>query len=313
MDYIETVLGIKTQYQAWEHEAELPYFILDRYEIRQVTIDTIKTIFLYPKAELDQMASLKKQISRIQKLEALPVVIIMNSITRNRREYLISAKIPFIIPGKQLYLPFMGLLLQEQFQQNLKPVEQLQPSAQVLFFYYLYQKKKQLYVNEAVNALFFSGMTITRAVRQLEQTGLFTTKKDGVQKILTGKYEGRELFIKMQPYLSSPIRKKIYVNNQSAMQYAYSSGLSALSEKTMINPPNVKCYAVSGKNNRLSGTDILMDSTTQVEIELWKYDPGILSNDKTVDILSLIMSFENNTDERIEEAIEDLLNYMEEH
>lgn len=97
------------------------------------------------------------------------------------------------------------------------------------------------------------------------------------------------------------------------MQYAYSSGLSALSEKTMINPPNVKCYAVSGKNNRLSGTDILMDSTTQVEIELWKYDPGILSNDKTVDILSLIMSFENNTDERIEEAIEDLLNYMEEH
>lgn len=61
MDYIETVLGIKTQYQAWEHEAELPYFILDRYEIRQVTIDTIKTIFLYPKAELDQMASLKNK------------------------------------------------------------------------------------------------------------------------------------------------------------------------------------------------------------------------------------------------------------
>lgn len=307
MKYIETILGVKVQYQKWQHEAELPYYILDRYELRQATIDTVKTVFLYPKTELEQMASVKKQIARIQKLEALPVVIVMENINRNRREYMISFRIPFVVPDRQLYLPFMGIALQERFEAEAVFKEQLQPSAQVLFFYYLYQRRKQLPMNEAIKALGFSGMTITRAVRQLEQTDLFITQKNGVQKILIGKQEGRELFEKMYPYLSSPVRKKIYIKKQTGLQGMYLSGLTALSRKSMLNPSNIISYAIDAKNAKIEGSDILIDATVQIEIELWKYNPDILSKDGMVDTLSLVMSLKENADERVEEAVEELL------
>ena len=40
---------------------------------------------------------------------------------------------------------------------------------------------------------------------------------------------------------------------------------------------------------------------------MWKYDPLLLSRDGVVDPLSLVMSLRGNTDERVEEALEDLM------
>ena len=308
MDYIEKTLGLKACYQPWNHTAELPYYLLDRYDFQQVTLDSVKTLFIYPKTELDQLASIKKQVAKIQKFEPLPVVIILNNISRSRLQYMISAHIPFIVPQKQIYLPFMGIVLQNRFGAESVRAEELQPSAQVLFFYYLYQKKKQIYMSDASKKLGFSAMTVTRAVRQLEQTAFFTTEKEGVQKKLIGRFTARELYDKMQPYLTSPVRKTIYVDKSVSLSSMRIAGMSALSQMSMINPPNILCYAVSGKKGELTGTDILMDASAQVKIELWKYDPGILSLNDAVDPLSLAVSLKEEPNERIEEAVDILLN-----
>ena len=307
MDYIETTLGIKVHYQPWSHTDELPYYLLDRYEFQQVTLESIKTLFLYPKMELDQLASLKKQLAKLQKFEPVPIVIVLRNISRSRMQYMLSAHIPFIVPDRQIYLPFMGIALQNKFYAETIPTEKLQPSAQVLFFYYLYQKKRQIYLSNVSRKLGFSGMTVTRAVRQLEQTTLFTTEKDGVQKILRGKYTMRELYDKMQPHLISPVRRIIYADKCAPLPPTQIAGMSALSRMSMINPPDVPCYAVDGKKGVPAGTDILIDSSAQVKIELWKYDPSVLTENDTVDPLSLAMSLKGDSDERIEEAVEILL------
>lgn len=307
MEYIEKVLGIRVRYQQWKHENDLPFYLIERYEFRQVFLDNTAAIFLYPKGKLDQMASVKKQISRIQKIENLPVVIVMKSMSRNQREYLIAAKIPFVVPDRQLYLPFIGIVLQEKFDAEILPVEQLQPSSQVLLFYYLYQEKKHICPSEVMKESGYSGMTITRAVRQLEQTGMFETKKVGGKKILTGKYAGRQLFEKMQPYLISPVRKIIYISKEKNVPDASVAGLSALSEKSMLNPPDVRCYAVYGKGIKLEGTETLMDAASQIEIELWRYDPQIFEKKGIVDTLSLAASLKNRADERTEDALDEIL------
>lgn len=223
-------------------------------------------------------------------------------------QYMISAHIPFVVPEKQIYLPFIGIALQNRFSTESVKTEQLQPSAQVLFFYYLYQKKNQIYMSDAGKKLGFSAMTVTRAVRQLEQTTFFTTEKDGVQKKMTGKYTARELYDKMKPYLISPVRKTIYVDKQAPLPSMRIAGMSALSQMSMINPPDFFCYAVNGKKAALTGTDILMDASAQVKVELWKYDPDILSGSDAVDPLSLAVSLKDDPDERIEEAVEMLIN-----
>jgi hypothetical protein len=47
-----------------------------------------------------------------------------------------------------------------------------------------------------------------------------------------------------------------------------------------------------------------------VVIELWRYDPCLLSQSNSVDRLSLYLSFEAADDERIEAALEELLKGM---
>ncbi|MCH3916625.1 MAG: MarR family transcriptional regulator [Spirochaetia bacterium] len=309
IDYIETTLGMKTSYQQWPHESELPYYLRDRYEFSQATIGNIKTIFVYPKMNLDQMGSVKKQISRIQKIEPLPVVFVLKSIDRNRRTYMISAKIPFIVPNNQIYLPFMGIVLQDRFKTEKIPMIRLQPSTQVLFFHFLYQKQNLIYLNDVAHMLGYSAMTISRAASQLEQTGLFGTQKDGLRKILISRYNGQQLFRKMLPYLISPVHKTIFIEKKNNLSKLYSAGISALSGKSMLNPPAVKCYATRKEQN-WEKTNILMDADIQVQVELWKYDPGILGKNGIVDTLSLAMALKDNQDERVKEALDKTLNQI---
>ena len=163
-------------------------------------------------------------------------------------------------------------------------------------------------MSDAGKKLGFSAMTVTRAVRQLEQTTFFTTEKDGVQKKLIGKYPARELYDKMRPYLISPVRKTVYIDKQTHLTPMRIAGMSALSQMSMINPPDILCYAVNGKKEEFTGTDILMDASAQVKVELWKYNPDILSENDVVDPLSLAISLKDDPDERIEEAVEILIN-----
>lgn len=79
-----------------------------------VSMNERKMIFLYPKTELEQIEVLKKHIARIQKNENLPVVLVLKELSFRQKEYLIREKIPFIVDGKQIYLPFMAVCLQER-------------------------------------------------------------------------------------------------------------------------------------------------------------------------------------------------------
>jgi hypothetical protein len=77
---------------------------------------------------------------------------------------------------------------------------------------------------------------------------------------------------------------------------------------SMLNPPRVNCYA-TGDSAQWKGQleDALIDDTEQVELQLWKYDPQILAKGSTVDVLSLAMCFWDDPDERVEEAVEEML------
>lgn len=51
----------------------------------------------------------------------------------------------------------------------------------------------------------------------------------------------------------------------------------------------------------------LQSSKDQYALELWRYDPKKLSDGEYVDRLSLAISLRDDRDERIEEAVEEML------
>ena len=121
-------------------------------------------------------------------------------------------------------------------------------SVQQLTLMYLYNNSKKLYVSDDTKKLPFTAMTMSRAVKQLEATGLFHTTKDGVNKVIESDYGWRELYEKVKGYMISPVRKSGYLNKVEITTDMVIAGDSVLAEVTMLNPSRVMTYAVYAKS-----------------------------------------------------------------
>lgn len=306
MDYIGETLGLKVTYIPWDGVYNVPYLITDRYEIQKVAIGTVTAWMLKLKVDFPPVGTIQKNIARIQKVEQHPAFLVLDSINKYRRDALIKAHIPFVVLGKQLYLPFLGVSLNERCNSEVESTEKLLPSAQAIFFYYLYSKQDRIYISDAVKALQYSAMSVSRAAKQLVQTGLFEERKEGVQKLLIARYDRKEMFERMRPLMIDPVKRRIYIPSEDVPAQCCLAGYSAMAHYTMLNDPALVCYAAD-VSAKLTGAARLTDAEHQVEVEIWKYNPAIFCREACVDPLSLVLSLQENADERTEEAIEELL------
>lgn len=310
MEYLNKVLGVKVIYKDVEFK-HLPNFIATRYRLQLVSMNEQKIIFLYPKTELEQIEVLKKHITRIQKNENLPVVLVLKELSFRQKGYLIREKIPFIVDGKQIYLPFMAVYLQERCSAEKIPRKEILPSAQMLLLHFIYGGAQELSTSQAAKDLELTPTSISRASRQLEEMGLLHIRKVGVQRIMQSEESPKTLFQEAGDKLLNPIKRTVYIPKKYVGTDLLESGYSALAEYSMLNEPNVRCYAAE----RISQwkdftTNSLQNSKVQMAVEMWRYNPRKLSTRNTVDELSLALTLREDADERVEEAVEEMLNKL---
>lgn len=310
VEYLKRVLGIEVSYKK-EKIDHLPNFISTRYSLQNVFLDSQKVVFMYPKTELEQIVTLKKHIERVQKSANCPVVLVLNQITARQKEYLLRDKIAFIVDGKQIYLPFMAVYLQERCDAEKNNREEILPSAQMLLLHFIYEGAKDMSTSQAAKDLDLTPTSISRASKQLEEMGILKAKKVGVQKIMYSNDTPKDLFYRVENLLLNPVKKTIYVPKKMVGIELQESNYSALAEYSMLNAPNVCYYASDGISQWNSCmTKNLLDSDSQVAIEMWRYSPRKLSRTNMVDKLSLALSFRGEIDERVEEAVEEMLNIL---
>lgn len=276
-----------------------------------VSMDEQKMIILYPKTELEQIEVLKKHIARIQNNENLPIVLVLKELSFRKKEYLIRERIPFIVDGKQIYLPFMAMYLQERCSAEEKPREEMLPSAQMLLLHFIYGGAQDLSTSQAAKDLELTHTSISRVSRQLEEMGLLHIRKEGVQRILHSEDSPKILFQKAGDKLLNPRKWTVYISKEMVGTELLESGYSALAEYSMLNTPNVRCYAAEKISQwKDIMTNSLQNSQVQVAVEIWRYNPRKLSTRNTVDELSLALTLREDADERVEEAIEEMLNEL---
>ena len=230
---------------------------------------------------------------------------------RRAQKSLIDAHIPFVAPECQIYLPFLGIALNERYASAKPPNETLMPSSQLLFFYYLCQNGQELHTDGTADMLNLSAMQISRAKKQLAALGLVSSRKEGVRTVISSKEHRRDLFERSKPYLLNPVRKRIIVERVALPAGLPLSGYSALSELTMLGGPPTETFAFFGKVGELAGTDTLVDNASQAEVEIWRYGPSLLSNHAgIVDTLSLLVSLPPSDDARVEQSMDELTKTM---
>ena len=307
MEYLRQVLGITTTYGDSDI-GSLPNYIHARYNLKKVKLDNMNAVFAYPKGELDAISSVRKHLSKIEQVGGATTVLVLEKITYRQKEYLLRDRIPFIVDGKQVYLPFMATYLQERCDAERTENLKLLPSAQLLLLYYIYQGCGELVASDAVEALEFTSTSISRASRQLVDLGLVETEKRGVQKVIFTEKTPQELFDDAREYLENPVKRKIYIPKDEISEDMLLSGYSALAEYSMLGMPNVETFAVESISElEKNSSKRLQNSDEQCAVELWRYNPHKLANGECVDRLSLALALADDDDERVEQAVDEML------
>lgn len=305
--FLKDIFGIEAVCQKFYDFAGLSHLLVDAYDYILVEINEVKFLAIAPVYEQPTIPTLVNHMKKISSAKNLPVVYHPRSLTYSKMKGLLQQKVPFIVDGKQAYLPFLGTFLQAVSDERNKNVRFSLP-AQLLATMYLYSRETFLYIKKAVEFLPYSAMSITRAVRELEAMDLFYVSKQKQSNILHSQLSKRELFDELVDRLASPIWKKGYINNEDITQAMVLAGEDALAEKSMLaNILPVK-YAIYRKNfdESLLKRD-LIDSKKQSELQLWLYEPLLFSQSNIPDPISIILSLKNVHDERVEQAVEMLM------
>jgi hypothetical protein len=109
--------------------------------------------------------------------------------------------------------------------------------------------------------------------------------------------------------MPSPVfKKELYLENPPSEQLPL-AGTSALSELTMLAEDKQKTIAIGQRQwKTIEGRNRLCaDRESPFALEIWRYNPLVFSKDGMVDCLSLFLSLKDESDERIEQALNQMM------
>ncbi|MCF7939661.1 MAG: hypothetical protein K9L68_13775 [Spirochaetales bacterium] len=312
--YIEKTLGFKIEIRDWEDKENLPLLLREQYSFYVIRLsDSDHLIFIENQENRNTPAVISKHCKMLTQYWTGGIIYSKNTLSSTDRTRLIQAKIPFIIPEKQLYLPFLGIDFKEIFPPEKRKSVKLSPSAQLLLLGKLYEKS---WIKQSPSRMSedigMSNMSIGRAFSELELHNIASVRTIGKEKKLEFYSHGQNLWESSLSLLKSPVTSSETVTFQSNNELII-SGESALSRYSMINEPSIPTFAVlnRAKNTLIQTYTMEKDFNKDMIIQKWSYDPRILSMNRIADPLSVYLEFKDSDDERIEEALDDLIKDMQ--
>lgn len=279
-----------------------------------------EAIFLLVKvsdSEKFGVISYEKQRDKYEDKTNMPVAFWFEDVTRSQRDSLVRHHVSFVSNDNQLYLPFLGMALHNAFKKkaNIKS-EKMMPATQCLFLFLAYKcKDKKVMKKQAAEYLGVTQTTITRASAQLKEMGLIRQENSGKECYMWTEECGYDLFLKAKKYLINPVRRSYTVKINEGLQKLPLAGESALAEYSMMNPPEIVSLAIDkalvNEYELKNAEERWEDEDTLAKLELWKYSPVKFSKSGLVDPISLYMTLAETQDERIEGAIEQMMEEYE--
>jgi len=162
----------------------------------------------------------------------------------------------------------------------------------------------------------YSAMTMSRALDEIEGNQLGTIKREGRERLLLPEIK-RVLWTRVQPFLKNPVRDVVRIKEENLPRnLRLAAGTTALAQWSMLNPPKEPVYALGRQDwKKLSSKveTIPVEDDGTCHVQLWRYDPRLFAKNQKgcVDPFSLYLSLRQNGDERIESALEEMMEKIE--
>jgi hypothetical protein len=319
-------LGLPATEPKRHRSGALPYYMADAFELVELDIAG-QTVVLAIDDEAErspaEVEQLMRKLGAVLESTAAYVIGSLNSYDRKR---LIERRVPFLVPGNQLYLPGLGMDLREHFR---KPTERrpLSPSAQAVLIVILQHPAwtTELTAAEIAAKLDYTPMTASRAARQLAAAGLAELHKAPNGQRMTLIKSPSDTWELALPLLRSPVQRIVYAKMfalqppPSGLGDVVEAGMSALARNTMLakDGPDVFACSRASWEGWKKWVQVLphADDNTD-EVQIWSYPPTLNKGETHatatggVDPLSLYLSLRDIDDPRVQSALEELMEHV---
>ena len=315
LNYLKEIFGpnVRTEYGKFYNV--FPMYMMERYKFHFIKIpaDDKSYVLVKPLKRQDiNINQLKKQMKQIYgHSESIPIFV-FESLRLSQRNILVRNQIPFIQPDNHIYIPNIVINLSQKEIVQKDYGNEFSIAAQVTYIYLLLNHIKETNAPRLAAEMPYSKITFNRALSELVSRKLLYTEGSATRKMYKT-IDRDEMWKKGKEFLFNPVGKVFYATYNLRQEGLYISGETALARLgTSLTVPDTFFYATTSekiksidKKRFVNKYDIVTED--YFVIEQFKYDPGFLSTSHYVDIISLYAQLKDNDDERIQIALEELL------
>lgn len=312
-EYIEKILHRNVQIVPYPNQKNLPLHIQSSYDLHLLHIEG-KTALMAIPTEKIPLVTLRKQQHLMTMYTGLPCVLYMVEMNYYTRDALLDEGIPFVWEGHQLYLPFLGVLLDTKQRKTIPICTRISYLTQKLLLSALYQRWQKVTVTQAAKLLNVSKMSVTRCFDELEALNIPYLTVQNRSRCFSADADKKAMWENIQNILRNPVLKTFALKNIPKMDLPL-SGQSALAHYSMLDDASYPILAITKKHLKI--IDLSADRLSSA-----KEIPGCViqelgyripyENGAAIDPLTVVLSIteDEKEDPRISMAIDKML---EEH
>jgi DNA-binding MarR family transcriptional regulator len=317
-DYLRETLGVSVRLASWP-SSRLPLFLREGYAFSKAEIFGQLFLLMVDRGTGDSSpVTIRKHMDQVRGKWDGEIIYVRDQVAAYQRKRLIEQKVQFVVPGNQMYLPMLGIDLREHFRTLRETPPAFSPATQAFVLHALLRgRKDDVYTpGEVAERLGYTKMTMSRTFDELEGDHIAEVSKRGRERCLTFGKARRELWEKTLPLMRSPVKQRRHIHWQGDRRPGVVAGLSALARDTMLAAPRNDVVAMSSKDwsrvpRHTADAKIAADDPEAIEVEIWSYNPKLLAEEDVVDRFSLFLSLRDSEDERVEQALEQLMEAAE--
>lgn len=242
-EFIEKILHQKIEISEFDNSGNLPLVLKGSFYLYSMDINGHSFLLAKPREE-QKLAVLRKQQRKLEQLTGKYCILYITRMNYYARDKMLDEGIPFIWENRQIYMPFFGILLQQNDVRELKPCANVSFLTQKLLLTALYEKWQDVTVTVAADLLNVSKMSITRCFDEIESLDIPVLSKKGRTRLFVGNHDKKEMWEIIKPYLKNPLIKE-YRLRENISKNLIKSGFSALSEYSLLEDNIYPTYAIT--------------------------------------------------------------------
>lgn len=312
-EYMEKILHQEVQLSPYEEIQKLPLIYRSAYDLKKMTVSDQEALLAAP-VEKIPLATLRKQQHQMSLHTGLPCVLYLKNMNYYTRNALLNEGIPFVWEDHQIYLPFMGTLLDENKRRALPSCMQISFLTQKLLLTALYQGWQDISVTKAAAILDVSKMSVTRCFDELEALDLPCLKIRRRARRFFADRDKKAMWECIRPILSDPVIKSYALKDKPDIALPM-AGTMALAHYSLLDEGEFPIFAITKKD--LAAVDVSADKRSpagempQCVIQELGYRI-VFEDGAAVDPLTVVLSINETelSDPRISMAVSEML---EEH